>query len=85
MPFETDKRTAPAYWASYLINGDASGITDEDKAQADDWTARLSEGGWYVVSTTDEEAWFAWYNDALPGRLGCDIVSYVLHRGATVP
>lgn len=35
----------PNWSLSYLINGDASGITEEDKAEADEWierkTARL--------------------------------------------
>jgi len=35
MTFETF--TAPAYWACYLINGDASGMKDNEIKQADDW------------------------------------------------
>jgi hypothetical protein len=31
------KYDLPAYWASYLINGDASGISDDDKQAADSW------------------------------------------------
>tara|TARA_R100000306_G_C4302778_1_gene105977 strand:+ start:162 stop:446 length:285 start_codon:yes stop_codon:yes gene_type:complete len=27
--------TAPSIWASYLINGDSSGITEQDKIDAD--------------------------------------------------
>lgn len=29
------KYTAPACWASYLLNGDASGLDDKEQAQAD--------------------------------------------------
>lgn len=36
--------TAPSAWASYLINGDASGISDEDKAAADAWIERIGKG-----------------------------------------
>jgi hypothetical protein len=36
--------TAPSAWASYLINGDASGIDDDDKAAADAWIAREGKG-----------------------------------------
>lgn len=32
--------TAPAYWSSYLVNGDASGLSADEKAQADAWLAR---------------------------------------------
>ena len=31
---------APAYWASYFVNDDASGLTDSEQAQADAWLAR---------------------------------------------
>ena len=27
--------TAPSIWASYLVNGDSSGITEQDKIDAD--------------------------------------------------
>jgi hypothetical protein len=29
-----------ACWASYLINGDASGLTDDERQLADDWCER---------------------------------------------
>lgn len=32
---------APSAWASYLINGDASGISNDDERAADAWLARL--------------------------------------------
>lgn len=32
--------TLPAYWASYLINGDASGLSPDDKANADSFLQR---------------------------------------------
>jgi len=35
---------APSLWASYLINGDASGINAEDKAAADQFIAKLGLG-----------------------------------------
>lgn len=31
---------APAYWASYLVNNDPSGLSREEKMQADAWLAR---------------------------------------------
>ncbi len=35
---------ATCCWASYLINGDASGISAEDKAMADAWIEREDLG-----------------------------------------
>jgi hypothetical protein len=52
--------TAPDAWASYLINGDASGITDEDQVQCDAWIAALGLGG----PVTCEDAGFIRYHDA---------------------
>lgn len=34
------KITGPAAWASYLINGDASGLEDGEQAKADAWLSR---------------------------------------------
>jgi len=36
--------TAPAYWASCLINHDSSGLTEAEKAEADAWLASLGLG-----------------------------------------
>lgn len=33
----------PDYALSYLVNGDASGITDEDKANCDEWLESTTE------------------------------------------
>lgn len=36
----TFSRTAPSHWASYLINGDASGLDSDDIADADAFQAQ---------------------------------------------
>lgn len=36
--------TAPSHWASYLINGDASGLDDDEKNACDAWIAREGLG-----------------------------------------
>ncbi len=90
MSIETTTATAPAHWACYLINGDASGFDysntpsdaagDRDKAECDAWLDRLAEDGWYVVSCEDdEEPWFSRYNDA-GTRLAGDVITYILHK-----
>ena len=53
-------RTLPAYWASYLINNDASGIDPQEKAQADEFLAR--EKLPMPSNYTDER--LQWQNDA---------------------
>jgi len=32
--------TGPTYWASYFINGDDSGLSTEEKQQANSWLER---------------------------------------------
>jgi hypothetical protein len=74
--FETTTSTAPAHWASYVINGDASGIDDADISACDAWLIALANDGWQVVSTEGDEPYFARYNDA--GTLACDVITYTL-------
>lgn len=38
------KLTAPSHWASYLINGDDSGLDAEERAACDAWIAREGVG-----------------------------------------
>lgn len=42
--FEVENYTAPSCWASYLINGDLSGIDDDDIRQADDFVESVGAG-----------------------------------------
>jgi hypothetical protein len=49
---ETMILTAPSCWACYFINGDASGLTDEEQRAADAWHDREHIE---VLSTEGEE------------------------------
>jgi hypothetical protein len=50
--------TGAAAWASYLINGDASGLTDEERDLADQWCERELGPNGAVVDCG--EPWFTW-------------------------
>ena len=52
-----DQIDAPAHWASYLINADATGIDDADAKAADRYFK-----GFYVVDVS-EDTWFSWSAD----------------------
>ena len=65
--------TLPAYWASYLINGDASGL-DDDEIEAVDWFLRREDSP-LIVDVG--EPYFSHRNDAT--RLGGDVCEYVAH------
>jgi hypothetical protein len=63
--------TLPAYWASYLINGDASGLDDGEQQQIDRWMRNNRPG--YPLDC-GEESWFAHSNDAT--NLGDDVMEF---------
>lgn len=52
--------TLPEYWASYLINGDFSGLDIVEKASIDTFLA--AHPNLSCVDCSDE-AWFQWRND----------------------
>ena len=69
---ETTTRTLPAYWASYLINGDASGLQDGEQEFIDAYLEREE-----LPSPCDcsSESWFSWRNDSGNG-LGGDVLEF---------
>jgi hypothetical protein len=65
--------TAPSHWASYLINGDASGMEDDEIAACNAWIAREGVG----MPVSCEDAGFIWYHDARPEcPFGADCQTY---------
>ncbi len=79
MTIEVLKEDAPAHWASYLINGDASGLEDSEQAECDAWQESLQPA--YVVSTEDDdEGHFGRFNFPGRGTLGCTLITYILHQ-----
>lgn len=83
---EVDDATGAAAWASYLVNGDDSGLEAGEKALADAWAARLAP--WYVVdvvrneSGEAQEARFSWSFGAITGNdcAGGELLDYVIHK-----
>jgi hypothetical protein len=80
---------APAYWASYLVNGDSSGLDQREIDLADKWQAGHAPA--YVVSVaTDENGlhespYFSWHYGLISGDDSCgggELVDYILHAPA---
>jgi hypothetical protein len=70
---KTIKYTAPSAWASYLVNDDSSGISDEDVSQCDAWLKSLGHGS----PVGCEDAGFMWHHDANAFcPLGADCQTY---------
>lgn len=67
---QTETRTLPAFWASYLINGDASNLEAEEVQEIEEFLDR--EGLQAPVDC--EFSGFAWINDA--NGLGGDVADY---------
>jgi hypothetical protein len=72
MPREIHTYTLPDYWASYLINGDASGIEDEERAQAD---AFLKDNNLPAPCEVSEESYFTHGHDANRNQ-GANVLVY---------
>lgn len=70
MKLDTQTYCLPAYWASYLINGDASGLEPGEQQTIDAWLAR--EGNPNIVDCGEQ--YFSWRNDAT--LLGGDVCDY---------
>lgn len=68
---EEKERTLPAHWASYLINGDASGMGDDEIADIDRY---VKLQGLASCTSVGDETWFAQRNDA--GGLGGDVATF---------
>lgn len=67
---ETVTYKLPAHWASYLINGDASGLEDGEQAVIDAWMVK--EGNPHICDCG--ESYFSWTNEAT--SLGGDVCDY---------
>lgn len=69
--------TLPAFWAPYLVNGDASGMDDDDVATCDAFLARTFGRKAHVCADVDlEDVYFSWRCD-VPGHPGSDVADYV--------
>lgn len=71
-----------AYWASYLINGDDSGLEPHEVALCDAWQDRELADAESIVSCGDE-AYFSWHYDMHTGDCsvrGGDVLEYTVLR-----
>lgn len=63
----------PAYWASYLINGDDSGIEESESKACDSFITREGLEKW-TCADCSRESYFSHGNDGT--NLGCDTLRY---------
>ena len=67
-------RTLPAYWASYLINNDPSGIDEIDRKQADAFLAREKLP---MPADCSDHSWEQWSNDAHSIPMGGLVMQFI--------
>lgn len=76
---ETIEFVLPVYYASYFINGDASGLTDDDLIMIDNFeTENIKKyGRFYCLDADVENKEFSPFND-MPGmrNIGSDVCKY---------
>lgn len=77
--FDSVELRLPASWASALINGDSSGLSDEEEAELDNWvewaSAEYNINAGQPVDVSDEPE-FASRHDASPDVLATDVLTY---------
>ena len=65
----------PIYWASYLVNNDASGLEDGEEEQIQETLEYLNIDKWICIDVKDD---ISFEYPFLPDLLGGDYCSYVL-------
>ncbi len=85
--FEEVSYTAPAHWASYLFNGDASGLDYYNTPDDDAGDREIAAADAFIESVglgspvgCSEESEFRWRPDYSLGGLGCDCLTYTFLR-----
>ena len=73
-----DEATGVAYWASYLINGDASGMNDSEIALCDAWQKSIEP--YYVVGIVEDSERFTWHGELYGADCaGVTVCDYIIH------
>ena len=67
----------PIYWASYLVNNDASGLEDGEEDQVQQTLEHLELDKWICVDVKDD---ISFEYPFLPDLLGGDYCTYVFHN-----
>ncbi len=81
MAIKVDSITLPAAWASYLVLGDGSGLSERERGRADSYLARVLGPGRYIVGTDVDGPWFTLSLDLYGGdcREG-EALNYITHQ-----
>ena len=79
MAMQIESFKLPAHWASFLINGDQSGLSDDDVAEIDAMYDVTVQRGYlrFEVLSCSEESYFTRYPDLeIGGNLLVEVLEY---------
>lgn len=77
MATETYTTTAPANWACYYVNGDCTGMSDQEIAAADAFAESL---GGEIVDCQGEEFFCRWFDAAPFYPFAAPCVEYIVRK-----
>jgi L-rhamnose isomerase len=75
---KTIKLTLPEFWASSLINGDSSGLEDDEVQELENWLSWAKNQGYGLcLDANTDERFFTKHHDASEFVLACDCMEYI--------
>jgi hypothetical protein len=77
---KTQTYTLPDFWASALINDDASGLTDEEHEQLNDWLEDYKPG--FCVNVSEDTQFTKWHDARDAGVLACNCLEFTFQLTA---
>ena len=87
MSLKSDSCDMPSAWASYLVNGDSSGLCDVERAAADSAFKEYAAifPGFYITGVVEHSERFTWLYElhdstaAARGISGGNVSTYAFH------
>ena len=75
---ETVTFTLPTHWASPLVNGDESGLEDEDTQALEAFVNDMvrTYGSCHCVDVSEDTEFMRWHDAAQYGVLACDVATF---------
>jgi hypothetical protein len=75
---KTIKLTLPEFWASALINGDYSGLEDDEVQELEQWLSWAKDQNYgFCLDVNTDERFFLQYHDASAYVLACECLEYI--------
>lgn len=75
---QTVTRCLPIHWAVALINGDETGLSDEEFNQFDKFCESMSDNyrSWHCLSVSEDEQFMRWHDAEWFGVGACQVADF---------